>query len=70
MTTANLYQLVELKQDVPNSFAKAGHKGLVLDHHNSNANQPEPGYTLEVFENDKTLDIVSIPISWCVPISE
>ncbi|WP_242028658.1 type I restriction endonuclease subunit R [Anabaena sp. FACHB-1250] len=32
MTTATLFQWVELKQDVPNSPVKAGNKGVVLDH--------------------------------------
>lgn len=31
MTTATLFQWVELKRDVPNSPVKAGSKGVVLE---------------------------------------
>jgi hypothetical protein len=33
MTTANLFELVELKQDVPNNPMKAGHKGIAQRSH-------------------------------------
>ncbi|MCE2697612.1 MAG: hypothetical protein PX483_12965 [Nostocales cyanobacterium LE14-WE4] len=64
MTTATLFQWVELKQDVPNSPVTTGNKGVVLDHLNLTKTQPEPGYILEVFEDGETLDVVSVPISW------
>ncbi|MFN8952960.1 MAG: hypothetical protein ACK5WC_17755 [Aphanizomenon sp.] len=70
MTTATLFQWVELKQDVPNSPVKAGNKGVVLDHLNPTTTQPVPGYILEVFVDGETLEVVSIPISWVNPLPE
>ena len=70
MTTATLFQWVELKRDVPNSSVKVGNKGVVLDHLNPTKTQPEPGYILEVFEDSETLDVVSVPISWVNPLPE
>jgi hypothetical protein len=64
MTTASLFQWVELKQDVPNSPVKAGNRGVVLDHLPPTKTQQEPGYILEVFKGGETLDVVSVPISW------
>ncbi|MBD2385798.1 DUF4926 domain-containing protein [Cylindrospermum sp. FACHB-282] len=70
MTTASLFQWVELKQDVPNSLVKAGNRGVVLDHVNPTKTQPEPGYILEVFQDSESLDVVSVPISWVNPLPE
>ncbi|MEA5618544.1 DUF4926 domain-containing protein [Cronbergia sp. UHCC 0137] len=70
MTTATLFQWVELKQDVPNSPVKAGNKGVILDHLNPTKTQPEEGYILEVFEDGETLDVVYVPISWVNPLLE
>ncbi|MFN5874113.1 MAG: hypothetical protein ACK44G_16535 [Aphanizomenon sp.] len=70
MTTATLFQWVELKQDVPNSPVKTGNRGVVLDHLNPTKTQPEPGYILEVFEDGETLDVVSVPISSVQLLSE
>jgi hypothetical protein len=70
MTTASLFQWVELKQDVPNSPIKAGDEGVVLDYLNPTNTQKEPGYILEVFKDGETLDVVSVPISWVQPLPE
>jgi hypothetical protein len=70
MTTAILFQWVELKQDIPNSSVKKGDKGVVLDHHNPTLKNPEPGYTVEVFQDGETLDVISVPISWVTPLPE
>jgi hypothetical protein len=70
MTTATLFQWVELKQDVPNSPVKVGNKGVFLYHLNPTTSQPEPGYILEVFEDGETLDVASVPISWVNPLPE
>jgi hypothetical protein len=64
MTTASLFQWVELKQDVPNSPVKAGNRGVVLDHLRPTKTQQEPGYILEVFKDGETLDVFSVPVSW------
>lgn len=70
MTTLALFQLVELNQDVPNTLVKKGDKGVILDHLNPTKNQPEAGYTLEVFKDGETLDVISVPISWVKPLPE
>ncbi|WP_202895476.1 hypothetical protein [Iningainema tapete] len=50
MTIASLFQWVELNQDVPNGSVQLGGRAVVLDHLQLTKNQPEPGYTLEVFQ--------------------
>jgi Domain of unknown function (DUF4926) len=70
MTTLELFQWVELNQDIPNTLVKKGDKGVILDHLNPTQNQPEAGYTLEVFKNGETLDVISVPISWVTALPE
>jgi len=70
MTTASLFQWVELKHNVPNSPVKAGDRGVVLDHLRPTKTQQEPGYILEIFKDSETLDVVSVPISWVNPLPE
>lgn len=70
MTTATLFQWVELNQDVPDSPVKKGDKGVVLDHLQPTKSQSEPGYTLEVFKEGETLDVISVPIFWVTPLPE
>lgn len=70
MTTLALFQWVELNQDIPNTLVKKGDKGVILDHLNPTNNQPEAGYTLEVFKNGETLDVISVPISWVTALPE
>ncbi|WP_375509571.1 hypothetical protein [uncultured Nostoc sp.] len=70
MTTASLFQWVELKQHVPNSPVKAGDRGVVLDHLRPIKTQQEPGYILEIFKDGETLDVVTVPISWVNPLPE
>ncbi|MFE1748695.1 DUF4926 domain-containing protein [Coleofasciculus sp. H7-2] len=70
MTTARLFQWVLLNQDIPDSPVQKGDKGVVLDHLPPTKNQPEAGYTLEVFKDGETLDVISVPISWVTPLPE
>lgn len=70
MTTATLFQWVVINQDVPDSLVQKGDKGVVLDHLLPTKNQPEAGYTVEVFKDGKTLDVISVPISWVTPLPE
>ncbi|MEH2436269.1 MAG: hypothetical protein V7K25_18810 [Nostoc sp.] len=70
MTTAILFQWVELKHNVPNSPVKVGDRGVVLDHLRPTKTQQEPGYILEIFKDSETLDVVSVPISWVNPLPE
>ena len=70
MKNIQLFQWVELKYDVPNSLVKRGDKGVVLDYLKPTNKQSEPGYNLEVFKGGETLDVVSVPISWVIPLPE
>ncbi len=70
MTSIQLFQWVELKFDVPNSLVKKGDKGVVLEYLKPTKKQSEPGYNLEVFKDGETLDIISISISWVIPLPE
>lgn len=70
MQKAELFQWVELKQDVPNSLVKKGDRGVVLDYLKHTVKQKEAGYTIEVFKDGGTLDVVSVPISWVTPVSK
>lgn len=70
MTNLALFQWVELNQDIANTPVKKGDKGVILDHLNPTKNQPEAGYTLEVFKNGETLDVISVPISWVIALPE
>jgi hypothetical protein len=70
MTNLALFQWVEINQDIPNTPVKKGDKGVILDHLNPTKNQPEAGYTLEVFKNGETLDVISVPISWVTALPE
>ena len=70
MTTATLFQWVKLKQDVPNTPVKKGDRGVVLHHLHPTRKQPESGYTLEVFKDGETLDVIAVPISWVTPLPE
>ncbi|WP_107669960.1 DUF4926 domain-containing protein [Cyanothece sp. BG0011] len=70
MTNIQLFQWVELKFDVPNSLVKKGDKGVVLDYLKPTKKQSEAGYNLEVFRDGETLDVISVPISWVIPLPE
>jgi hypothetical protein len=70
MTTAKLFQWVEINQDIPKSLVKKGMKGVVVDHLSPNSKQKEAGYIVEIFENGETLDVISIPVSSVTLIPE
>lgn len=70
MAAANLFQWVLLRQDVPGSSVKSGDRAVIVDYLPASRNQSEPGYTLEVFKDGKTLDVVSVPISWITLLPE
>jgi len=70
MTTAPLFHWVVLKQDIPNSSVKVGDRGIVVDCLPPNKNQKEPGYTIEVFKDGGTLDVISVPSSWVVLLAK
>ena len=69
MTTDVLFRWVVLKQDVPSSLVKAGDRAVIVDALPATANQSE-GYTLEVFRQGETLDVVSVPVAWVTLLPE
>ena len=64
MTTDVLFHWVVLQRDLPESRVRAGDRAVIVDCLSPTAKQSEPGYTLEVFRQGETIDIVSVPISW------
>ncbi|PSF36043.1 DUF4926 domain-containing protein [Aphanothece hegewaldii CCALA 016] len=70
MKQAELFQWVELKQDVLDSLVKQGDRGVIVDHLQPTKTQKEAGYTIEVFKNGETLDLISVPISWVTLLPE
>lgn len=69
MQQSEMFQWVEFKQDVPDRLVKQGDRGVILDYLSPNNQQKEAGYTIEVFKDGKTLDVISIPISWVISLS-
>lgn len=59
-----LFHWVVLLQDVPNSDVKHGDRAVIVDLLAPSSSQLEAGYTLEVFRNGETIEVVSVPISW------
>lgn len=70
MKQAELFQWVELKQDVLNSLVRKGDRGVIVDQLSPNSKQKEAGYTIEVFKNGETLDVISVPVSWVTLLPE
>ena len=69
MTTDVLFRWVVLKRDIPNSAVKAGDRAVIVDALPATAKQSK-GYTLEVFKQGETLDVVSVPVSWVTLLPE
>jgi hypothetical protein len=69
MKTAELFQSVELSQDVPNTKFHQGDIGIIVEYLEPNETQSEAGYLLEMFQNGETLDVIAVPISWAKPFS-
>lgn len=59
-----------LKQDVLDSPVKKGDRGIIVDQLSPNSKKKEAGYMIEVFKNDETLDVISVPVSWVIPLSK
>lgn len=70
MATDGLFRWAVLKQDVPNSAVKAGDRAVIVDVLSATAKQPELGYTVEVFRQGETLDVISVPVSWVTLLPE
>ncbi len=70
MEQAKLFQWVELRQNVPHSSVIKGDRGVILEYLQPTQQRPEPGYTLEIFRDGETLDVISIPVSWVSVLPE
>ena len=66
----NLFQWVELNQDVPRSLVKKGARGVIVETLKSMHLHKEDGYIIEVFQDGETLDVVSVPVSWVTLLPE
>lgn len=69
MQTVQLFQQVELCRDVPDTIFKKGDQGTVVELLTPNEEQPEAGYLLEMFDNNETLDVIAVPVSWISSIN-
>jgi Domain of unknown function (DUF4926) len=69
-TTDVLFHWVILQRDVPESEVKAGDRAVIVDCLSATSKQPEAGYTLEVFRQGETVDVVSVPMSWVLLLPE
>ena len=69
MQTVQLFQQVELCRDVPDTIFKKGDQGTIVEYLPPNEQQSEAGYLLEMFDNNETLDVIAVPISWITSIN-
>jgi hypothetical protein len=69
MQTVQLFQQVKLCRDVPNTIFQKGDQGTIVEFLPPNEQQPEAGYLLEMFDNNETLDVIAVPVSWTTPIN-
>ncbi len=68
--TDMLFHWVILRRDVPESAAVMGDRGVIVDELPFSQVLQESGYTIEVFRQGKTLDVVSVPRSWVKVLAE
>ena len=68
MQTVQLYQQVKHCRDVPDTIFKKGDQGTIVEYLSPNEQQPEAGYLLEMFDNNETLDVIAVPVSWITSI--
>ncbi|MFM7883287.1 MAG: DUF4926 domain-containing protein [Microcystis aeruginosa Ma_MB_F_20061100_S20] len=69
MQTVQLFQQVKLCRDVPDTIFKKGDQGTIVEYLPPNEQQLEAGYLLEMFDNNETLDVIAVPISWITSIN-
>ena len=69
MQTVQLFQQVKLSRDVPNTIFQKGDQGTIVELLPPNEQQSEAGYLLEMFDNNETLDVVAVPVSWTTSIT-
>ncbi|MFM7478682.1 MAG: DUF4926 domain-containing protein [Microcystis aeruginosa] len=69
MQTTQLFQQVKLCGDVPDNIFKKGDQGTIIEYLPPNEQQSEAGYLLEMFDNNETLDVIAVPVSWITSIN-
>ncbi|MCZ8357849.1 MAG: DUF4926 domain-containing protein [Microcystis sp. LE19-388.1G] len=52
-----------------NTIFKKGDQGTIVEYLPPNEQQSEAGYLLEMFDNNETLDVIAVPISWITSIN-
>jgi hypothetical protein len=52
-----------------NTIFQKGEQGTILELLPPNEQQQEAGYLLEMFDNNETLDVIAVPVSWTKPIN-
>ena len=65
-----LFHWCVLLQDVPESLVREGDRAVVLDLLPFAIAHQENGYTIEVFRDGETIDVVSVPQSWVTVLPE
>jgi len=69
MQTVQLFQQVKLCGDVPDTIFKKGDQGTIVEYLSPNEQQSEAGYLLEMFDNNETIDVIAVPVSWISSIN-
>ncbi|BAU15053.1 hypothetical protein LEP3755_56100 [Leptolyngbya sp. NIES-3755] len=59
-----LFHWVVLLRDVPTADVKAGDRAVIVDLLSPASTEQKAGYTIEVFRQGETVDVVSVPVSW------
>jgi hypothetical protein len=69
MQTVQLFQQVKLCRYVPDTIFKKGDQGTIIEYLPPNEQQSEAGYLLEMFDNNETIDVIAVPVSWITSIN-
>ena len=66
----SLFHWVVLLRDVPNCAVKVGDRGVIVDELPFSEVHQESGYTIEVFRQGETVEVVSVPAAWVEVLPE
>ena len=69
MQPVQLFQQVKLCRDVPDTIFKKGDQGTIVEYLPPKEQQSEAGYLLEMFDNNETIDVIAVPVSWISSIN-
>ncbi|KAM3102464.1 hypothetical protein ACKFKF_03695 [Phormidesmis sp. 146-12] len=65
-----LFHWVVLLRDVPDGAVRVGDRGVIVDVLPFSEVHQELGYTIEVFRQGETVEVVSVPVSWVEVLPE